>query len=103
MIILGAKLPMKSDPRIEYTSLFNKQRKAVPLEIKEAFFEALRLYLIDPKHPALRNHALRGKLSGRRSIDVTEDYRAVFRETNKKGQIFIVFHLIGTHRELYGE
>jgi len=94
---------MKSDnvPRIEYTTLFNKQRKAVPLEIKEAFLEALRLFLTDPVHPALRNHLLHGALTGYRSIDVTEDYRAVFRETLTGGRTLIVFHLLGTHKDLY--
>jgi addiction module RelE/StbE family toxin len=94
---------MKSDsvPRIEYTTLFNKQRKTVPLEIKEAFLETLRLFLTDPFHPALRNHALHGTLAGYRSIDVTEDYRAVFRKTITGGQTLIVFHLLGTHKELY--
>src|SRR3954451_3851195 len=36
------------------------------------------------------------------SIDVTEAYRALFRETYKGDQAIIVFHLIGTHKELYG-
>jgi hypothetical protein len=39
---------MKSEPRIEYTPLFTKQRKAAPMEVKEAFLEALRLYLVAP-------------------------------------------------------
>jgi mRNA-degrading endonuclease YafQ of YafQ-DinJ toxin-antitoxin module len=51
--------------------------------------------------PALRNHALHGTLAGYRSIDVTEDYRAVFRKTVTGGQALIVFHLLGTHKELY--
>jgi mRNA-degrading endonuclease YafQ of YafQ-DinJ toxin-antitoxin module len=94
---------MKNDnvPLIEYTSLFNKQRQAVPLEIKEAFLEALRLFLTDPVHPVLRNHLLHGKLTGYRSIDVTEDYRAVFRETLTGRRALIVFHLLGTHKDLY--
>jgi len=93
---------MKSEPRIEYTPLFTKQRKAAPVEVKEAFLEPLRVYLVAPHHPALRNHPLHGKYAGLQSIDVTEDYRALFRETYKGDQAVIVFHLIGTHKELYG-
>jgi addiction module RelE/StbE family toxin len=92
---------MKSEPRIEYTPLFTKQRKAVSVEIKEAFLETLRLYLVAPHHPTLRNHPLRGKYAGLRSIDVTEDYRALFREIQTGEQTIIVFHLLGTHEELY--
>jgi hypothetical protein len=39
---------MKSEPRNEYTTLFTKQRKEVSVEVKEAFLEALRLYLVNP-------------------------------------------------------
>jgi hypothetical protein len=31
------KLPTKNEPRIEFTPLFNKQRKAAPLEIKRNY------------------------------------------------------------------
>lgn len=43
---------------IEYTSRFNKQRKAAPLEIKIAFREAFELFVDDSNHPNLRNHPL---------------------------------------------
>lgn len=59
--------------QIEYTTLFNKQRKIVPIEIKVAFKEAFDLFLDNPNHPSLRNHALREKFTGFRSIDVTDD------------------------------
>lgn len=61
----------QTTPLIKYTTLFNKQRKAAPVEIKIAFRETLELFLDDPKSPHLRNHELREKFSGYRSIDVT--------------------------------
>jgi addiction module RelE/StbE family toxin len=93
---------MKKDPRIEYTPFFNKQRKSVPLEIKEAFRETLALFLDEPNHPTLRNHALKEKFAGYRSIDITADWRAVFRETYAGIRKVVTFHMIGTHQELYG-
>jgi hypothetical protein len=45
---------MKNEPRIEFIPFFNKQRKAAPLEIKEAFRETLELFLENPEHKALR-------------------------------------------------
>ena len=93
----------KTNPRIEFTDLFNRQRKNAPLEIKIAFREALALFLEDQFHPMLRNHVLREKLAGYRSIDVTEDFRAIFKETQSGKQKVIIFHKIGTHEELYGK
>ena len=93
---------MKSESRIEFTDDFNKQRKVAPLEIKEAFRETLALFLEDSHHPFLRNHPLKEKFAGYRSIDVTDDWRAVFKESSTRDRVLITFHLIGTHQELYG-
>jgi addiction module RelE/StbE family toxin len=73
-----------------------------PLEIKEAFRETLALFLEDPHHPFLRNHPLKEQFAGYRSIDVTDDWRAVFKESSTGDRVVITFHLIGTHKELYG-
>lgn len=67
-----------------------------------AFIEALQFFKEDPSHSLLRNHPLKEKLAGYRSIDVTEDYRAIFKESKTRKQKIITFHKIGTHRELYG-
>lgn len=89
---------MKRTLRIEFAPLFTKQRKAAPVAIKQAFRETLELFAEDPHHPSLRNHALRGKFQDLRSIDITEDWRAVYRE---EGERFL-FVDIGTHETLYG-
>ena len=89
---------MKNKPRIEFTPLFTKRRKAAPLAIKEAFRETLELFLEDPYHPALRNHPLTGKYAGFQSIDVTPDWRALYRGEGER----IIFVNIGTHDHLYG-
>jgi addiction module RelE/StbE family toxin len=89
---------MKNKLRIEFTPLFNKQRKAAPLVIKLAFRDALDLFAENPNHPALRNHPLTGKYAGFCSIDVTEDWRALYREEKER----IMFADLGTHEELYG-
>ena len=86
---------------IEYTTLFNKQRKVAPLEIKIAFKEARELFLENPTHPHLRNHALRKKFAGYRSIDITGDWRALFKVKESKMKTVITFHVLGTHTQLY--
>jgi mRNA-degrading endonuclease YafQ of YafQ-DinJ toxin-antitoxin module len=93
---------MRNEPRVEFTPFFDKQRKQAPLAIKEAFQETVALFLEDPDHPTLRNHELKEKFAGYRSIDVTPDVRAVFKQARSGGQTVIVFHLLGTHKELYG-
>lgn len=90
-------------PLINYTSLFNKQRKAAPLEIKIAFRETLELFLDNPLHPQLRNHSLKEEYSGYNSIDVTDNWRALFKVRESETQTIITFHILGTHEELYGE
>jgi addiction module RelE/StbE family toxin len=89
---------MKKTLRIDFSPLFNKQRKSAPLAIKQAFRDALDLFSEDPTHSALRNHPLSDEYAGFSSIDVTEDWRALFRQEKDR----IIFAYLGTHDELYG-
>ena len=92
---------MKNLPDVEFTTLFEKQRKSAPFEIKEAFIETLTLFITEPHHPSLRNHVLTGKLAGYRSIDVSYDWRALFKEAQTEKGTTYIFHKIGTHKVLY--
>ncbi len=87
---------------IEYSELFKIQLNKVPLEIKNAFKEVRDLFYDYPDHPSLRNHSLIGKYTGFRSIDVTGDWRAVFKIRKTKLKTIITFYLLGTHDQLYG-
>jgi proteic killer suppression protein len=89
---------MKNEPHIDFTPLFNKQREAAPIEIKQAFRDALELFVANPTHEALRNHPLTGKYAGFRSIDVTDEWRALYRTEPER----IIFVELGTHDDLYG-
>ena len=86
---------------VTFTPLFEIQRKKAPLEIKEAFLDTFELFLEDPHHPLLRNHPLKEKFTGFRSINITEDWRAVFKESKSRKRKIITFYLLGTHKELY--
>jgi addiction module RelE/StbE family toxin len=90
-------MPSESKPLGNH-GIISKQRKAAPLEIKQAFRDILDLFSENPNHPALRNHTLTGKYAGFRSIDVTDDWRALYREELER----IIFAELGTHEELYG-
>ena len=70
--------------------------------MRAAFTQTIDLFLSDPHHPFLRNHALGDKYAGFRSVNVTDDIRAVFKEEQSRERKVITFHMLGTHDELYG-
>lgn len=76
---------------------FEKAYSKLDKEAKLAFIERRNLLMIDYQHPLLNNHALHGKWSGYRSINITGDIRAVF----KIEGFFCIFIIIGTHNQLY--
>ena len=55
----------------------------------------------DPIYPQLRNHPLRGKHVGKRSIDITADWRAIYEEKLEREEIIAYFIALGTHSQLY--
>lgn len=92
-----------SSLQIKYIALFNKQRKEARLEIKSAFRDALDLFKEDPLNPhhSLRCHELKKQYAGFYSIDVSGDWRALYKIHRTKAQIVITFHILGTHNHLY--
>jgi mRNA-degrading endonuclease YafQ of YafQ-DinJ toxin-antitoxin module len=86
---------------IKYGTRFRKQYLRADKAIKTAFAQTLEIFLEEPNHPSLRNHVLKKKYSGYQSIDVTGDWRAIFKESQRGKQKTIVFHMLGNHRDLY--
>ena len=84
---------------IRYSKDFSKKYNNVGDKIVEAVDKRISLFVEDKFHPLLNNHILHGEFEGCRSINITGDYRIIFRE-NKNGDI-IFFLLLGTHGELY--
>lgn len=85
--------------RIDYSDGFDKGLKKSPLNIKIAFRKRLVLFSKDKFNSSLNNHPLVGKFKGYRSINITGDWRAIFREL-EYGEV-IYFDTIGTHSQLY--
>jgi len=85
--------------QIDFARRFNKQLRKSPDKIKTAFQKRLALFIKDKYHPLLDNHELTGKWKDYRSINVTGNWRAIFREFNNGELIF--FAEIGTHSQLY--
>ena len=83
---------------IKTTKNFDKQYTKLASTTKLSFKNRLRLFMLNPFDITLRNHALKGKYLGYRSIDVTGDVRLLYKQQN--GDIYI-FAFIGTHSQLY--
>ncbi len=60
--------------------------------------EKLELFLLDSFHPCLRNHRVKGKYQGYRSIDIRPNLRALYKEVSENEVVFV---LLGAHDQLY--
>lgn len=83
---------------VQFSKTFVKQLRKAPPKVKRAFRKRLELFLKDPYHPLLRHHPLTGKLQGYRSINITGDWRAIFRFLDRNT---VFFNVLGTHSQLY--
>ncbi|HLD01631.1 MAG TPA: type II toxin-antitoxin system mRNA interferase toxin, RelE/StbE family [Patescibacteria group bacterium] len=91
----------KKVSRIDFANKFLKQQSKAPFEIKRAWIKRLALFNQNPFHSQLKNHALTGQFKGRRSINITGDWRAIYMEHKGRTGTVIVFELLGTHSQLY--
>ena len=86
--------------KVQFAKKFRKQLQKAPDKIQVVFEERLDIFLNEPYAPLLNNHQLHGKYMGLRSINVSGDWRALFKEL-ENGEICF-FVLLGTHCQLYG-
>ncbi len=85
--------------QIRFSKDFSKKYDKVDWKIRNAVDERLDVFVKDKFHPLLNNHALSGEYEGCRSINITGNYRVIFKE--EKNEDIILFLLLGTHTELY--
>jgi addiction module RelE/StbE family toxin len=83
---------------IETTRAFDKQYAKLNLKVKTSFKQRIETFKANPFDVGLRNHALKGKYLGYRSLDITGDVRALY---TTQGDTIIIFGFIGTHSQLY--
>lgn len=81
---------------------FKKLLLKAPVAVQRAFRNRFVLFVDNQFHPILRNHLLTGNYQGYRSINITGDWRALYKEILPEGnEVRIEFHLFGTHSQLY--
>ena len=84
---------------IRYRNKFLKQLDKKPAKIRLAFVQRAKIFEKDRFDYLLNNHALGGKYQGCRSINITGDWRAIFREFDNYS--VVSFETLGTHSQLY--
>lgn len=85
-----------------YDSLFFDKLKKLDIRIRKSLKEKIVIFSKNPYDPQLNNHPLKRDYEGYISIDVTADYRALYKERKIRGEKIAYFVYLGTHKELYG-
>lgn len=86
---------------IKYSPSFLKTVKKVDVRIRNRLKQRLLKFSKDPIYSQLRNHPLRGKYLGKRSIDITSNWRAIYEEKLEGEEVIAYFIALGTHSQLY--
>nr|WP_315464173.1 hypothetical protein [uncultured Rhodoferax sp.] len=89
-----------------YVLVFTEQynRKAARFlrrhpELRQQYLKTLQVLELNPAHPSLRLHALRGKLDGLHSVSINLSYRITLELLIQDGQIIPVN--VGDHDAVY--
>ena len=89
--------------KVKYDPGFFKSLKKQNVRVRKKFKEKILLFIKDPHNSELNNHSLKREWTGYRSIDITSDYRAVYKEEHVADEAVANFVDIGTHDELYSK
>lgn len=85
--------------QIKFGDVFTKQYDKAPTKVRKAFDERLTLFCANKHHPLLNNHQLLGKYQDCRSINITGDWRAIYRDFDSDETVYFI--TLGTHSQLY--
>ena len=89
--------------KIKFSKEFLKQYKKADIRIRQRVDEKLLIFEKNPMDISLKNHPLHGIYLGDRSIDITSDWRAIYKELPEveKTESIAYFTTLGTHNQLY--
>lgn len=77
---------------------FQKMFKKLPSNVQCKVDERIQMFVKDPNNGQLRGHAINVPYKNSRSIDITGDYRAIYKLVDKETALFT--H-VGTQSQLY--
>jgi addiction module RelE/StbE family toxin len=84
--------------KVRFAGEFERQFAVLDIRIKGKFLAAKDVWMKDPFARPLNNHTLAGKYKGYRSINITGDFRAIYRLEKPDIGVFVA---IGKHSQLY--
>lgn len=85
--------------KIVFSPTFNKKLKSISHKDKHLTFEIykqLKIFQVNPQHPSLRIHKLKGQLQNVWSMSVTTSFRLIFIEDTE-----YYFFDMGEHNDIY--
>ena len=85
--------------RLTEDRVFRKQFAKLSQSLKSRVRERVHMLVTDSTHPLLHDHKLNPPFDGYRSINITGDYRLVYKKLDAETYYL---RAIGTHHELYG-
>lgn len=85
--------------KIIYHKIFLKSFSKLPQSDKERVKKTINLFFQNPFDKKLRNHALKGRMRGKRAISVKSDCRIIFMEQDK--YLLVIFLDLGKHNRVY--
>ncbi len=85
--------------KIRYHKSFEKSFKKLPQILKNKTKKAIKSFASNPRNPKLKNHALKGKMQGKRAFSVTGDVRIIFEEYENYTLVLMLD--VGRHNQVY--
>lgn len=86
---------------VRYDPDFLQDFKQANVRIRKSFKQKLEIFTKNPFDPQLNNHTLQREYMGCKSIDITNDWRAIYVEKIEEEDVVAYFIALGTHDELY--
>ncbi|MEK7564713.1 MAG: type II toxin-antitoxin system mRNA interferase toxin, RelE/StbE family [Patescibacteria group bacterium] len=83
---------------IRFHRNFEKQFQKLKANEQSKLKERLTIFLLDIFNPILNNHPLEGKYASYRSINISGDLRAIYKQDTKDVAIFVA---VNSHSHLY--
>lgn len=84
---------------IVFKKSFTKQYAKLDEHKRLAVDETIRIFVKDPKALQLKNHILKGRLTGNRALSAGFDLRIVFRVVGD--YVLVEMLAVGTHNQVY--
>ena len=75
--------------RVYYSVHFIKQLNHLPVTIISLIRRKENIFRLNPLHPSLRLHQLKGRLTGHWSISIDLNYRLIFKRMSDGNILFI--------------